>query len=116
MILTEQNEMICENLSRNESGELCFAGMPLSPLAEQYGTPLYLYDEARIRERCRTYRAAMQNAFGSRGRVLYASKAASFRRLYEIMREEEMLRSSWLCKAAQVGSLENDLLCCLTHI
>ena len=91
MILTENNNgLICENLSRDENGELCLAGMPLSPLARQYGTPLYLYDEARIRERCRTYLSAMKEAFGERGRVLYASKAASFRRLYEIMREEGM--------------------------
>ncbi|MBQ8174808.1 MAG: diaminopimelate decarboxylase [Clostridia bacterium] len=82
--------MICENLARNEDGELCFAGMPLSPLARQYGTPLYLYDEARVRERCRTYLVAVKEAFHGRAKVLYASKAASFRRLYEIMREEGM--------------------------
>ena len=82
--------MICENLSRAEDGELCLAGQRLSPLAEKYGTPLYLYDEDRIRERCRTYLDAVRSAFGSRGRVLYASKAASFKRLYEIMKEEGM--------------------------
>ena len=91
MILTDRkNDMICENLSRSESGELCFAGMPLSPLAKEYGTPLYLYDEDRIRERCRTYKSAVESAFFGRGRVLYASKAASFKRLYEIMKEENM--------------------------
>ena len=91
MILTDRkNEMICENLTRSESGELCFAGMALTPLARQYGTPLYLYDEARIRERIRTYKSAVSSAFENRGRVLYASKAASFMRLYEIMREENM--------------------------
>lgn len=91
MIVAEtKSGMICANLSRDESGELCFAGMPLSPLAQKYGTPLYLYDEARIRERCRTYLGAVREAFGDRARVLYASKAASFRRLYEIMREEGM--------------------------
>ena len=88
MIITEnKNELICDNLSRNGEGELCFAGLSLSTLAARYGTPLYLYDEDRIRERCRTYRRAVADAFGERGRVLYASKAASFRRLYEIMRE-----------------------------
>ena len=82
--------MICKNLSRNERGELCLAGHELSPLAEKYGTPVYLYDEARIRERCRTYLNAVNTAFDGRGRVLYASKAACFKRLYEIMREEGM--------------------------
>lgn len=91
MVITEtQHQFICENIARAEDGELCFAGMRLSPLAEQYGTPLYLYDENRIRERCRTYLGAVAEAFGGRGKVLYASKAASFRRLYEIMREEGM--------------------------
>ena len=82
--------MICENLSRTDRGELCLGGIPLSALAKKYGTPLYLYDEDRIRERCRTYIGAVKEAFGDRGRVLYASKAASFRRLYEVMREEGM--------------------------
>jgi diaminopimelate decarboxylase len=47
-------------------------------------------DEDRIRERCRTYTTAVKKAFGDGCRVLYASKAASFKRLYEIMREEGM--------------------------
>ena len=91
MITTEKKTgFICENISRDGDGELCFAGMKLSPLAKKYGTPLYLYDEERIRERIRTYKRAMADAFGNRAEVLYASKAASFKRLYEIMREEDM--------------------------
>ena len=82
--------MICENIGRTEDGVLTFAGTSLSYLAKKYGTPLYLYDEERIRERCRTYLSAVKEAFGSSARVLYASKAASFKRLYEIMREEGM--------------------------
>ena len=88
MIVTKKSEMICENLERNEGGELCFAGMALSPLAEKYGTPLYLYDEERIRHNCRTYLSAVREGFGESARVMYASKAASFKRLYEIVKEE----------------------------
>ncbi|MBR5144154.1 MAG: diaminopimelate decarboxylase, partial [Clostridia bacterium] len=65
-------------------------GMPLSPLAEKYGTPLYLYDEARVRHNCRTYLSAVREGFGSDARVMYASKAASFKQLYRIMKEEGM--------------------------
>ncbi len=92
VILTEKKckGMICENLARNGEGELCFAGVPLSPIAKKYGTPLYLYDEERIRQRCRTYLNAVRQAFGAGAKVLYASKAASFKRLYEIMAEEGM--------------------------
>ena len=81
-------DFICENLSSTEDGELLFAGHSTKALAKQYGTPLYLMDEDRIRNRVDTYRTAMKRAFGDKGQVLYASKAASFKRLYEIMREE----------------------------
>lgn len=80
--------MICENIGRNESGELCFANMPLSSLAEKYGTPLYLYDEERIRHNCRVYLEAVREGFGESARVMYASKAASFKQIYRIIKEE----------------------------
>ncbi|MBO5110015.1 MAG: diaminopimelate decarboxylase [Clostridia bacterium] len=82
--------MICNNLSINEQGHLCFAGIDTTLLAEKYGTPLYLMDENRIRERCRTYITAMKEAFGDKAAPLYASKAASFKQIYRIMKEEGM--------------------------
>ena len=88
MIITQKADMICENISRSESGELCFASIPLSSLAKKYGTPLYLYDEARVRHNCRVYLDAVCEGFGADARVMYASKAASFKRLYEIINEE----------------------------
>ena len=82
--------MICTNLSINEKGHLTIGGMDTVTLAEQYGTPLYIMDEDRIRERCRTYISAMREAFGETSCPLYASKAASFRQIYRIMKEEGM--------------------------
>lgn len=82
--------MICNNLSINEKGHLCIGGRDTVELAEKYGTPLYVFDEDRIRERCRTYREALREAFGTSARALYASKAASFRAIYRIMKEEDM--------------------------
>ncbi len=91
MLLTKtESNMIATNINRAESGELLFAGQPLLKLAKKYGTPLYLYDESRVREKCRAYLTAVNDAFGELGQVLYASKAASFKRLYEIMKEEGM--------------------------
>ena len=90
MAVIAKTDMICDNVERNAEGELCFAGMELTPLAKEYGTPLYLYDENKIREKCRTYLNAVNEAFDGHGKVLYASKAASFKRLYEIMKEEGM--------------------------
>ena len=88
MTVIQREQMICDNLKRNPSGELCFADMELTPLAKKYGTPLYLYDEARVRHNCRVYLDAVREGFGADAKVMYASKAASFKRIYEIIKEE----------------------------
>ena len=79
--------MICDNLS-SVDGVLHFAGRSVADLAEEYGTPLYVMDEDRIRANCRTYREAMRGSFGSDALPLYAGKAASFTRLIKIIKEE----------------------------
>ena len=43
--------MICDNLSINEKGHLMFAGRDTVELAEKYGTPAYIMDEEKIREK-----------------------------------------------------------------
>ncbi len=100
-------DFLCDNVSANENGHLLFAGQDTTELAKQYGTPLYLMDEERIRERCRTYKKALREAFGEKGQALYASKAASFKRIYEIMLEEGMgidvVSSGEICTALKAG-------------
>ncbi len=81
--------MICDNLTVKD-GVLHFAGANTVELAKEYKTPLYLMDENRIRYNCRVYLNAMQKYFGDNAMPLYASKAASFKKIYEIMREEGM--------------------------
>ncbi len=82
--------MISNNISVNECGHLTFASRDTVKLAEKYGTPLYLIDEERVRERCREYIEAMREAFGGESHPLFASKALSCRRIYEIIKEEGM--------------------------
>lgn len=82
--------MICNNLSVNEKNHLTLCGADAVEMAKKYGTPLYLFDEDRIRERCRTYVNAMKEAFGFDALPLYASKAASFKQIYRIIKEEGM--------------------------
>ncbi len=82
--------MICDNLSINEKGNLCFAGHDTTELAEKYGTPAYIMDEQKIREKCRIYKNAMTEYFGGASMPLFASKSLCFKRIYEIMREEGM--------------------------
>ncbi len=82
--------MICENLGINPEGNLTFAGRDVCALADTYKTPLYLMDEERIRHNCRVYIDAMREGFGEDALPLYASKAASFKQIYRIMKEEGM--------------------------
>ena len=85
----EERTFICENIGVSE-GHLTFAGQDTVALAARYGTPLYLLDEDRIRDRCRIYAGAFRDFFGAGSRPLYASKASAFRQIYRIMAEEGM--------------------------
>lgn len=62
----------------------------MTRLAAEYGTPLYLMDEQRIRSNCRMYLKAFRENFPEGSLPLYASKAASFKQIYRIMAEEGM--------------------------
>ena len=54
--MVKTKEMIAENLTRGTGGELLLAGVSVSEMAKKYGTPLYLYDEDRVRECCKKYK------------------------------------------------------------
>ncbi len=82
--------MICDNISINNEGALTFANQDVIGLAKKYGTPLYLLDENKIRENCRKYVDAMKANFGDNYAVLYASKANSFKKIYNIVESEGM--------------------------
>ncbi len=82
--------LICDNLTKSDDGRLYFAGIEANSLAKKYGTPLYLMDENKIREKCRAYINAVKENFGEKGRVLYASKACSFKKIYDIVGSEGM--------------------------
>lgn len=86
--MKEGTLMLCKNIEIR-GDRLYFGGRYVTELAEQYGTPLYLLDEDRVRENCRTYVRAMGEAFPM-ALPLYASKALSIKRLYEIAAEEGM--------------------------
>ena len=81
--------MLCENIGV-KGAHLTFAGVDTVELAAKHQTPVYLMDEDRIRRNCQTYLRAMKEAFGAGSFPLYASKAACFKRMYEIMKEEGM--------------------------
>ena len=58
----------------NDAGHLTIGGCDAVELAREFGTPVYVFDEADLRARCRE----LQDEFSSRlpdVLVLYASKA-----------------------------------------
>ena len=59
-------------------------GCDLVELARTHGTPLYVYDEATVRQRAREYVAAM----GAAGQVLYSAKAYASPQFLRIVAEE----------------------------
>lgn len=103
--------MICSNISKNKN-TLYFANVSTAEMAKKYGTPLYLMDEEKIRSNCRVYKNAMDKYFDGNAMPLYASKASSFKRIYEIIKEEglgiDVVSSGEIYTALKAGlSLEN---------
>ena len=82
----EMNER--ETLKVNESGHLEIGGADCVDLAKQFGTPLYVFDEAYIRRMMRVYRDTIEKEYGGNGLVLYASKAFACEAMYRIADEE----------------------------
>ena len=85
-----KDDLISDNLSVGENGHLYFRNHDTVELAERYSTPLYLMDEVRLRENMGMYIRAFRDSFGPGSLPIYAGKANSFKRIYEIAREEGM--------------------------
>lgn len=79
---------VSENLNVNESGHLTIGGVDTVSLAEQYGTPLYVMDEALIRDTVRRFRDSIVKYYGGQGMVCYASKAFCCLEMCRIMKSE----------------------------
>ncbi len=81
-------ENLCNNIRKSENGTLLFAGREATELVRKYGSPAFIFDEEQVRRNCRTYVNALKESFGCEALPLFASKAASFKRIYEIIKEE----------------------------
>lgn len=77
-------------LQVNEKGELTIGGVSTVSLAKEFGTPLYVMDENKIRETCRVYCDAVRKYYDGNGLVLYASKAFCCKAMCRIIAEEGM--------------------------
>lgn len=103
-----EEQLICSNLGINEEGHLTFAGQDTVKLAAQYGTPLYLLDEDRIRSNCRTFVEGIKKWFPEGSLPLYASKASSFKGIYQIVESEgfgiDVVSAGEICTAFLAGA------------
>ncbi|GGZ61439.1 diaminopimelate decarboxylase [Streptomyces inusitatus] len=64
-------------------GDVSVGGVPLAELAERYGTPVYVLDEAEVRARAAAWRRALPDAD-----VVYAAKAFLCRAMVDWMEQE----------------------------
>ncbi|MGR9049865.1 diaminopimelate decarboxylase [Halobacillus faecis] len=71
----------------NEKGQLLIGQVPAADLAEQYGTPLYVYDVGEIRKKARAFvQTFKENQVAAQ--VAYASKAFSSVAMLQVANQE----------------------------
>lgn len=81
------SKMLLGTQKINDKNHLVIGGCDTVDLAAQFGTPLYVMDEAAIRGRCRQYRTALAAEYGDAA-VAYASKAFIVTAMCHIINEE----------------------------
>ncbi|MBP0981869.1 MAG: diaminopimelate decarboxylase, partial [Oscillospiraceae bacterium] len=79
---------VSDCLNVNEAGHLTIGGADTVELANKFGTPLYVFDEATIRKAMREYNESIKKFYGGKGLVAYASKAFSCKEIYRIAKSE----------------------------
>ncbi len=82
--------MLYENLGINDQGHLTVGGLDTVQLAEEFGAPLYVLDEDRLRANCQTYVQSMAAWMPADSMPLFAGKALCFKGLYPVLKEEGM--------------------------
>jgi diaminopimelate decarboxylase len=80
------SQLLPRTATVNDAGVLSIGGVTVAAMAEQFGTPLYVYDEEHLRNRCRE----AVSAFG-KDRVIYATKAFLCGAMARLAHEEGLL-------------------------
>lgn len=79
---------VSKDLSTNESGHLAIGGVDTVELAQQYGTPLCVFDEDLIRSHCEQFKSSIDRYYHGAGLVCYASKAFCCKEMLRIVNDE----------------------------
>ena len=89
-MFTKEIEKIFPNTTKViPNKDLEIGGCSLVELANTYGTPLYVFDESTVRERCKTFIEEFRSRYPET-HVAYASKAFINQKLTSILSEEGM--------------------------
>jgi diaminopimelate decarboxylase len=80
-------DILPDSSTANALGHLEIGGCDTIRLVEEYGTPLYVYDEETLRARCREFVQEFSNAY-SNVEIVYASKALLSIWMATIIKEE----------------------------
>lgn len=79
--------LLHDNYGINTAGHFTVAGIDTVGLAKEYGTPLYVFDEDKMRSMCQKYTEGAAHYFKN-AKILFASKALSFKEIYRIADSE----------------------------
>ena len=91
--------LLSDTASVAGDGALSIGGVDLAGLADRFGTPLFVYDEAQLRNRCRE----AISVFGPGG-AIYATKAFLCRAMARLAYEEGMKRMAAATPALEESS------------
>lgn len=73
----------------NDKGHLEIAGLDTIDLANNYGTPLLIYNISTVRENIKMFKDALKS-YPKNSEVSYASKAFSSVAMYQIIEQEDI--------------------------
>ena len=83
-------ELFPDSASVTADGHVALDGVDLVTVADEFGTPVYVYDEATIRNRARAYSEALREAYPGEALVCYAGKAYCAPWLLRIIKDEDL--------------------------
>lgn len=81
------NRLLPDTAQINGLGHLEIGGVDILKLAESYGTPIYLYDEMTLRNRCREFVSSVRGTY-PKSKVIFAGKAFLVKKMAKIVSEE----------------------------
>jgi diaminopimelate decarboxylase len=86
----ERMDLFPQTASVEGDRHLWIGGCDTVLLARQFGTPLYIFDEATLCDRCRRYKAALAVHYPGPSQVAYAGKAYLCLALAGLLAEEQL--------------------------